>query len=125
MKHLFVVPASAGLFLVRSSGFSRAVRIEPTRTSMDLLDLARHHIAAENQHDLEKTMETIGDAGAEYKVYATGEEFNSREDIRKFYAETYWAFPDMRVEIQNLIQDASRRQAFLQYRFEATFTRPT
>jgi steroid delta-isomerase-like uncharacterized protein len=91
---------------------------------MDLLDLARRHIEAENEHDLEKTMETIGEAGAEYRVYPTGEEFSSREDIRKFYAETYWAFPDMRVEVQNLIQDTPRRQAFLQYKFEATFERP-
>ena len=91
---------------------------------MDLLELAKAHIAAENTHDLELTMSTISERGADYRIYATGEAFSSREDIRKFYHETFVAFPDMRVEINNLMQDMARRQVLLEYRFVATFQQP-
>jgi steroid delta-isomerase-like uncharacterized protein len=94
------------------------------QTSMGLLELARAHIEAENQHDLNLTMSTISDSGADYVVHSTGDAFSSRDEIRNFYEETFTAFPDMRVEIQNLIQDVERRQVLLQYGFTGTFKKP-
>lgn len=91
---------------------------------MDLLQLAREHIEAENEHDLDRTMDTIGPAGADYEVYATEQSFHSREEIREFYRETYTAFPDMKVEVKNLVPSEASRQVFLEYRFVATFKKP-
>jgi hypothetical protein len=51
---------------------------------MDLLELAKAHIDAENRHDLELTMQTISEHGADYRVYATGEAFSSQEDMESF-----------------------------------------
>lgn len=97
----------------------------PTETEeTDLVELAKQHIAAENDHDLDRTMDTISPNGAEYKVYATEQSFSSREEIREFYRETYIAFPDMKVEVKNLIPNAASRQVFLEYRFVATFMKP-
>jgi steroid delta-isomerase-like uncharacterized protein len=90
----------------------------------ELIELAKEHIAAENDHDLDQTMETISPNGAEYVVYATEQSFNSREAIREFYRETYTAFPDMKVEVRNLISNAASRQVFLEYTFVATFVKP-
>src|SRR5215469_6028411 len=96
----------------------------PEVQNADLIQLARHHINAENDRDLDRTMDTISPNGAEYRIYATEESLNSREDIRRFYDETYTAFPDMKVEIKNLVPSQATRQVFLEYRFVATFRKP-
>ncbi|MGH9831160.1 MAG: hypothetical protein ACREDR_48775, partial [Blastocatellia bacterium] len=77
---------------------------------LDLAQLAKEHIESENAHDLDRTMNTIGPDGAEYKIYPTEESFNSRDQIREFYRETYTAFPDMNVAIRNLRTDEAARQ---------------
>ena len=87
---------------------------------MDLLELARAHIEAENLHDLPLTMNTVSGGGADYRIYATGQEFSSREAISDFYGEAYQAVPDMHVEIRNAIVDEARRQVFVEYRYSGT-----
>jgi steroid delta-isomerase-like uncharacterized protein len=82
---------------------------------MDLLELARAHIEAENLHDLALTMSTIASGGAYYKMYANNESFTSRDDISRFYADSFAAIPDMNIEIRNAIVDESRRQVFMEY----------
>lgn len=92
--------------------------------TLDLAQLAREHIDSENAHDLDRTMDTIGPDGAEYRVYPTGESFSSRDQIREFYGQTYTAFPDMRVTVTNMVVDEAARQVFAQYTFSATFQNP-
>jgi steroid delta-isomerase-like uncharacterized protein len=91
---------------------------------LDLAQLAREHIDSENAHDLDRTMNTIGPDGAEYKIYPTGETFSSRDQIREFYGQTYTAFPDMQVAIRNIFVDDASRQVFAEYTFKATFQNP-
>jgi len=96
----------------------------PEAQHAELIQLAREHINAENHRDLDQTMDTISPNGAEYRIYPTQELFNSREDIRRFYNETFTAFPDMTVEVKNLVSSSATRQVFLEYRFVATFEKP-
>jgi predicted ester cyclase len=69
-------------------------------------------------------MSTISNNGAYYRIYATGESFRDREEIREFYNATFTAFPDLHIEIKNLIQDVACKQVLLEYRFVATFKNP-
>jgi hypothetical protein len=38
------------------------------RKAMNLIELARQHIQAENDHDVPATMATISENGADYKI---------------------------------------------------------
>ncbi|HXG94978.1 MAG TPA: nuclear transport factor 2 family protein [Blastocatellia bacterium] len=87
---------------------------------MDLLELAKAHIEAENQRNLTATMETVADGGAYYHIHGTGRVFTSREDISDFYGEAYEAVPDMHIEIRNAVVDETRRQIFVEYTFTGT-----
>ena len=87
---------------------------------MDYIDLARKHIEAENEHSVEKTMNTIAPNGADYVIFPKDESFDSREDINKFYSELIENIPDMHVEIQNIFQDKDSRQVCSQYVFTGT-----
>lgn len=51
---------------------------------MNLIELARQHIQAENDHDVPATMATISENGADYKIWSNNESFASRQTIEDF-----------------------------------------
>jgi predicted ester cyclase len=65
-------------------------------------------------------MATVAPAGAQYRVYSTGERFDSADRIRSFYEEVLGALPDMRIDVVNMCADVDRRQVFAQYVLRAT-----
>jgi steroid delta-isomerase-like uncharacterized protein len=87
---------------------------------MDLLELAKAHLGAESLHDLALTMDTIAANGADYKMYANGESYTSREDISRFYADSFAAIPDLSIEIRNSMIDQASRQVFIEYTLTGT-----
>lgn len=82
---------------------------------MDLLALAKAHIEAENQHDLDATMATVAAGGAFYDIHPTNETTNSRDVIHDLYADAYQAIPDMHIDLKNAVVDEAKRQVFIQY----------
>jgi len=61
--------------------------------------LVEHHIALENQHDLEGVLRTFGDT-AQYDDEAWGEHFAGREGVRQFYEQLMRALPDLAILVQ-------------------------
>ena len=82
---------------------------------MDLLALAKAHIAAENVQDLDATMDTVAREGVLYDVHPTHKKITSWDEIRELYADAYQAVPDMHIELKNAVVDEAKRQVFVQY----------
>src|SRR5919197_4835222 len=101
----------------RQGGSRRSLDRETEDLSMDLLALAKAHIEAENQHDLDATMDTVAPGGAFSDIHPTNQTTNSREVIRELYADASQAIPDMHIQIHNAVVDEAKRQVFIQYTF--------
>jgi steroid delta-isomerase-like uncharacterized protein len=59
--------------------------------------IVREHMASENVHDFDTTIETF--EHPRYELIATGEVYDGEEAVRGYYAESRRAFPDQRNEL--------------------------
>jgi steroid delta-isomerase-like uncharacterized protein len=59
--------------------------------------LVREHMASENVHDFDTTIETF--EHPRYELIATGEVYDGEQEVRGYYAESRKAFPDQRNEV--------------------------
>ncbi|HEY1450451.1 MAG TPA: nuclear transport factor 2 family protein, partial [Solirubrobacteraceae bacterium] len=59
--------------------------------------LVREHMASENVHDFDTTIETF--EHPRYELIATGEVYDGEDAVRGYYAESRTAFPDQRNEV--------------------------
>jgi steroid delta-isomerase-like uncharacterized protein len=62
--------------------------------------IVREHMASENVHDFDTTIETFDHP--RYELIATGEVYDGEAEVRGYYAETRAAFPDQRNELLEL-----------------------
>jgi steroid delta-isomerase-like uncharacterized protein len=95
------------------------------RSGLDLYRLALAHVEAENNQsvDIEKradlTMATVAD-DAYYLIYPLAQELRGTENLRQYYADSFTALPDMRIEITHMIKDEEQNEVFCQYRITGT-----
>lgn len=75
----------------------------------DLEAAILHHIEMENRRDLEGTMATVAEGGADYVTVATGERIRSNAEVREFYRGFFEAVPDLHIEVRRLCVDVARR----------------
>ncbi|HWG08931.1 MAG TPA: ester cyclase [Solirubrobacteraceae bacterium] len=59
--------------------------------------IVREHMASENVHDFDTTIDTF--EHPRYELIATGEVYDGEEEVRRYYAESRTAFPDQRNEV--------------------------
>ncbi|HST34046.1 MAG TPA: ester cyclase [Solirubrobacteraceae bacterium] len=62
--------------------------------------VVREHMASENVHDFDTTIDTFGHP--RYELIATGEVYDGEQAVRGYYAESRTAFPDQRNEVLEL-----------------------
>ena len=60
-------------------------------------ELVREHMESENRHDFDATIETFGHP--RYELIGTGEVYDGREEVERYFEETRTAFPDQRNEL--------------------------
>ena len=58
--------------------------------------MVREHMASENEHRFEDTLETFDHP--RYELVATGEVFDGRDEVAEYYRASRAAFPDQRNE---------------------------
>jgi len=70
-------------------------------TESDLRDrreaCVREHMASENEHDYDATMDTFDHP--RYEIIPTGDVFDGPEEVRSYFESTRTAFPDQRNEL--------------------------
>src|SRR5437868_12471217 len=81
------VPASAGPDPVAAGSDDLRAR---------RLDLVREHMASENEHRFEDTLQTFDHP--RYELIPTGEVFDGRDAVAEYYRASRAAFPDQRNE---------------------------
>ncbi|MCW3030754.1 MAG: hypothetical protein JWM66_887 [Solirubrobacterales bacterium] len=59
--------------------------------------IVREHMASENVHDFDTTIDTF--EHPRYELIATGEVYDGEAEVRAYYAESRRAFPDQRNEV--------------------------
>jgi steroid delta-isomerase-like uncharacterized protein len=59
--------------------------------------IVREHMASENVHDFDTTIDTF--EHPRYELIATGEVYDGEQAVRGYYAESRTAFPDQRNEL--------------------------
>lgn len=79
---------------------------------LDLTALARAHIEAVNNHNVEVVMGTLAD-GVCYRVFPGGEELRGAPALRQFWTATFKRIPDIHVELQHLMKDDRRGEVFV------------
>ena len=90
-------------------------------SGLDLYELARDHIERENRIDLPPlerarfSMETVAD-DASYTIYPTGQEPRGKEELLKYYADSFKGIANLHIDIQHMIKDEEKRQVLCQYR---------
>jgi steroid delta-isomerase-like uncharacterized protein len=62
--------------------------------------IVREHMASENVHDFDTTIETFDHP--RYELVATGEVYDGEQQVRGYYASSRTAFPDQRNELTAL-----------------------
>ena len=62
--------------------------------------VVREHMASENRHEFDVTLGTF--AHPRYELIATGEVYDGKEEVSRYYAASRAAFPDQRNEVHAL-----------------------
>jgi steroid delta-isomerase-like uncharacterized protein len=78
-----------------------------TSTMNARLKLVHEHVAFENEHDLDRIMETFGES-ARYDDEPWDAHYHGRDEVRAFYADLLRALPDLHIDIkrQHVTEDA-------------------
>lgn len=79
---------------------------------LDLTALARAHIEAVNNHNVEVVMSTLAD-GVRYRVFPGGEELHGAPALRQFWTATFKRIPDIHIELQHLMKDDRLREVLV------------
>ena len=61
------------------------------------LELVREHMQSENEHRFDDTFETFDHP--RYELVGTGDVYDGREEVARYFEETRTAFPDQRNEL--------------------------
>jgi steroid delta-isomerase-like uncharacterized protein len=59
--------------------------------------VVREHMESENRHEFDVTMATFGHP--RYEIVPTGDVYDGKEEVARYFAETRAAFPDQRNEL--------------------------
>ncbi len=77
------------------------VDVDQTATGAGLRErreaVVREHMESENRHDFDTTIGTF--SHPRYELIATGEVFDGKDEVRRYFAQTRAAFPDQRNEL--------------------------
>src|SRR5881275_1084624 len=68
---------------------------EPLRARREAV--VREHMESENRHEFDVTMSTFGHP--RYEIVPTGDVYDGKEEVARYFAETRAAFPDQRNEL--------------------------
>ena len=63
--------------------------------------IVREHMESENTHDFDVTLATFAEH-PRYEIVPTGEVYDGRDEVDRYYQETRAAFPDQRNELISL-----------------------
>lgn len=63
------------------------------------IQLVEDHVEAENAHDLDRIMTTIGEK-ARYEDQPWNEHYDSRGGVRAYYTQLLAAFPDLHIDVE-------------------------
>jgi steroid delta-isomerase-like uncharacterized protein len=83
--------------------------------------IVREHMETENRHDYDATIETFHHP--RYELVGTGDVYDGREEVERYFDETRTAFPDQRNELRELhhADDAVLVEAMLYGTHEGSF----
>lgn len=77
-----------------TEGMTAGTEIDPRQRREALV---REHMASENEHDYDATLETFDHP--RYEIIPTGDVFDGPEEVRRYFEDTRAAFPDQRNEL--------------------------
>jgi steroid delta-isomerase-like uncharacterized protein len=79
---------------------------------LDLAGLARAHINAINNRDVEGVMSTV-DASVRYRVFPAGTDLHGAPALREYWTGTFKRIPDIRFDLQHLMKDGQTDKVFV------------
>ena len=86
-----------------------------TGSIRDVANLARGHIEALNQHDVDGVMSTLA-GDIRYRVFPDGQDLHGAPSLREYWTATFKRIPDIRFELQHLTKGDEAEEVFVRGR---------